>query len=368
MKDNKYYGFAIADIHFGKKDDISLFNQLNDVFIKKINQEKSDIDFVIIAGDLFDRVLKLNEVGSNLAIKFVDTLVDLSNEYNFAIRILKGTRTHDFNQLGNFKHIEAKEYPRFQIIESVEEEEIFPDIYFLYLPEEYMDNPEDFYKSYFNLEEDVKYDMIFFHGTFDFVGYIPHIESERHVKEAPVFNSDQISSIVHGKAIGGHIHTRHTYKDKIEYTSSFSRFSFGEEKPKGFVEITYDPQELKCNTRFIENTLAPDYITINMEEMAGISLEDKIKRVNALKKEYKNIRIKAKNINNEDVTLMKGLVNGDDNIKLDIKKDDIEDKIDEAYLFIINKEYSLPKTVQKYIELETGKNLSIDEINKSLTK
>ena len=366
MKNNELYGLEIADIHFGKKDDVKLYEELKKYFIGKINKEKEDIDYIIIAGDLFDRILRMNEIGSTLCIKFILELVDLSLKYDFKLRLLKGTKTHDFNQLSNFKYIEAKHYPRFRIIETVEEEEIFPDTFFLYMPEEYVENQEEYYDKYFNLEEDAKYDMIFFHGTFDFVGFIPDIESERHVKNAPVYDSDRIADLVYGKAIGGHIHTRNIYKNKIEYTSSFSRFCFGEEKPKGFVEIFYNQETLECRTKFIENEDAPTYVTFNMDDIKGDNLEDKLKIIGELKKEYDHVRIIAKDINDEDVSAMKSLVSQDSDVKLDIKRKDIEDKVDEEYMFIINREYDLTTTTQKYIQLKYGINLTLDTINKAI--
>jgi hypothetical protein len=293
--------------------------------------------------------------------------LDLAIKYDFVIRILKGTKTHDFNQLNNFKSLETKHYPRFRVINTVEEEEIFPDVFFLYLPEEYMDNPEEYYKSYFELEEGTKYDMIFFHGTFDFVGYIPNIESERHIKNAPTFKAEQIADLVYGKAIGGHIHTRHIYKDKIEYTSSFSRFCFGEDKPKGFVEVFYNQETLGCSSRFIENEDAPAYITVNMEDLEG-SLEEKLVIISQLKEDYENIRIMAKDLTDEDVSAMKSLISKDEDVKLDIKRKDIEDTVEEEFMFIINREYDLPTTIQKYAKIMWNKDISTAVINKAITE
>jgi DNA repair exonuclease SbcCD nuclease subunit len=365
MKNGNLHGLVIADIHFGKKDDVALYNQLKKYFIGKVEKEGETLDYVIISGDLFDRVIKMNEIGSNLCIKFITELVELSQKYKFKIRILKGTKTHDFNQLNNFKHLEATLYPEFRIINTVEEEEIFPEVFFLYVPEEYVDDPVEYYKPYFELEEGTAYDMIFFHGTFDFVGYIPNIESERHIKNAPVFNADEMMERAYGKVIGGHIHTRHIYKNKIEYTSSFTRFCFGEDKPKGFVEVLYNQDTLECVSKFIENEDAPTYVTINMEDLEG-TLEEKLATISELKDMYDNVRIIAKDVNDETVSAMKSIVADDEDVKLDIKRKDIEDTIEEEFMFIINREFDLPTTIQKYIKLSLGKDLTLDEINKAI--
>jgi DNA repair exonuclease SbcCD nuclease subunit len=367
MKNGSLHGLVIADIHFGKKDDVALYDELKKYFIPKVEKEGETLDYVIVSGDLFDRILKMNEVGSNLCIKFILELLDLALKFDFKIRILKGTKTHDFNQLNNFKSLETKHYPRFRVINTVEEEEIFPETFFLYLPEEYMDNPEEYYKPFFELEEGTKYDMVFFHGTFDFVGYIPNIESERHIKNAPIFKAEQIADIVYGKAIGGHIHTRHVYQNKIEYTSSFTRFCFGEDKPKGFVEVFYNQETLECNSKFIENEDAPAYITVNMEDLHG-TLEEKLVIISQLKEDYENIRIMAKDLSDEDVSAMKSIISKDEDVKLDIKRKDIEDTVEEEFMFIINREYDLPNTIQRYLKIKLSKELPLDVINKAISE
>ena len=58
MINNKLKIFVISDIHFGIKDSSKLFNELNEIFIPKLNET---VDAVIIAGDLFDRILKLEK-------------------------------------------------------------------------------------------------------------------------------------------------------------------------------------------------------------------------------------------------------------------------------------------------------------------
>ena len=119
-----------ADIHFGKKDDLKLFEELNEVFIPKlIELIKTDrVDMVCIAGDLYDRVIKMNELTSKLVIDFINNLCELTDTNFIYLRILKGTRSHDYNQLSVFKNLELK-YPRFKIISNVESEDITVNYY-----------------------------------------------------------------------------------------------------------------------------------------------------------------------------------------------------------------------------------------------
>jgi len=360
------HGLVIADIHFGKKDDKRLYKELEEVFFKKIEKEGKSLDIIVIAGDLYDRSLKLIE--SIYPDNFIRKLIEYSIKYDFLIRIIKGTKTHDYDQLDVLDHYQDKYFPRFKLIKKVEEEALLNDIVVLYLPEEYISNPKEYYKDYFT-NEDGKYDMIFAHGTFDFVSYVPNIESERVVQSAPTFKAKELSSYSYGPIISGHIHIRESWKNKIYYTGSFSRFCFGEEKTKGFIEFNYDPESLDSNIKYIINKKAPKYTTFYLEDLEGNSLEEKINILNELKDQYEHIRIKSKINNEKDAGLIKELLSTKDNqsnIKIEIQKEDKEE-IDKKYMFILERKYDIPTTVQKYIELKNNKKIDINIIKDFLS-
>src|SRR5699024_6265551 len=90
--------------------------------------------------------------------------------------------------------------------------------------------------------------------------------------------------------VGGHIHTGDTYKNKIFYTGSFSRFNFGEPEKKGFVNYTYDTVTKEYEVKHIENTLAPEYVTVKLQDLDG-SLEEKLDKIKTLREGYENVRI-----------------------------------------------------------------------------
>ena len=360
MELNKIRMIVVSDIHFGKKDDKHLFEELQSELIPKIN---SDLDLFVIAGDLFDRVVKLNEMTSIYVFKFIDQLVKLSKIYDFKIRILKGTKTHDFNQLQNFKGYEDDE-DRFGIAEEVCEEEIFKGMQVLYVPEEYIENPDDYYNEYFNN----KYDMIFFHGTMDFAGFASHIKEDKSLKHAPNFKSDQIASLVKGVAIGGHIHIKQSYNNKIYYTGSFSRFNFGESEDKGFYYVTFDPITKNTKLEFIKNTKAPEYVTINLNDLKG-TLEEKLKGIEMLKEEYENIRIDVtESEQNSNETVIEAIKNlTDDSVKLKVNNS-FKEVYDSQYDFILKKELSLEETIKKYVQMTKNKNLDVQNIKKIITE
>lgn len=362
MKDGKIYSLHISDIHFGKKDDLRLFRELGQ-FNKKIHKEGEDIDIVFLQGDLYDRILKFNEIGGKLVLEFITELCELSDKYDFELRIIKGTKTHDFNQLDVFKKFEGK-HKNFRIITTVEVEEIFEDIYVLYLPEEYPENPEEYYAEYFNIEG--KYDYIIGHGMIDFVAHVPEKAEdtgERFVRNAVTLKAKQLADLCYGLISFGHIHDRCDWKKKIYYTGSYSAFAFGEKKSKGYLECYYDPEELTFRVKHLVNKEAPSYITVNIDEIHFESTEEKITFIKDLKDEYDFIKIKTNN-DAENVDILKQVVAADNDVKIDIKRNVVdEDKVDEKYLFIIRREYDLPTTLQKYMFLKYGKMIELDIIN-----
>lgn len=350
---------VIADIHLGKKDDKILWKELQEVFISTITDE---LDLLVIAGDLFDRVIKLNEITSNYVFKFIDQLVILSKIHNFKIRIVKGTRSHDFNQLNNFQAYEIDD--SFGIANEVCDEELFEGVNVLYIPEEYIEDPEEYYKEYFSN----KYDLIFFHGMMDFAGCSAHLSENKNAKTAPTFKSSMIAELSYGPVCGGHIHIGEDYKNKIFYTSSFSRFNFGEPEMKGFIDYTYDTITKDYEVMRIENTLAPEYVTVKLQDLDG-NLEEKLDKIKTLREGYENVRI---DINETDKKGNEGVIEAiknltDDNVKLKVANS-FEESYDSRFDFVLKRTYPLDETIKKFINITKGKDLSNDIIKKIISK
>lgn len=350
---------VISDIHFGDKLDRELYDALQERFFPAINETT---DAVIIAGDLFHKILKLNESSCLYAFNFIESLIKLSTIYNFKIRIIKGTKSHDFNQLNNFKKYE-NQYD-FKIIETVTEEELFKNHKVLYIPEEYIENEKDYYKDYFNKT----YNSIFFHGTMNFAAYSSHVKINKEGKNAPNFSSEKIAKLAIGGIIGGHIHIKQNYMNKIFYTGSFWRTKFGESEDKAFIQYLYNTKNDTFKINYIINDLAPEYITINFKDIEG-TLEEKIKLIEELKNEYENIRIdvdeedtKGNNIILENLNILT-----DENIKIKVNNN-FKEEYDNKYDFILNKELPLNETIKKFSQLMFNKDLKIETINKFLNE
>lgn len=264
---------CIGDIHFGSIDPKILYNELKENFIKNILKDEDNL--IIILGDYFDRKLQLNDISSVIGIKFMHRLVKLCNSYKIKVRLIKGTKTHDYNQLENFRFLE-KEYPKiFRIINKIEIEEmkfgtdLNTKLKILYVPEEYVNDQNQYYKEF----KENKFDLMFGHGTWDVFAFKNQIqESEKPIKGYPVFNYKEWEDTIKYNMIFGHIHVRNSHK-KLHYTGSYSRWIFGEKEPKGFIQLTIDTDIEKSYIKFIENNLATKYIIINIPDIPNDYLD-----------------------------------------------------------------------------------------------
>lgn len=274
---------TIADIHWNAVNPDKLNKELTDVFLKYIRTHK--IDMIVIAGDYYDSIVSLNSKASKLSMQFMANLIELSSLVGVKyIRIIKGTSSHDNNQLSNLKVFEMNEKVNFKIYETVTKEDI-EGYHILFLPEEYMKNVDEYYEDFFH----ETYDIIFGHGMFKETSFVAtKQESAITLSKAPVFDSKAFCEMCNGPILFGHIHTSCNIKKKITYVGSFSRWVYGEEEPKGFYVTIIEGKEWK--NEFIENTEAERYDTvtiINLEEYK--EPEDFIREMESFRKD--NLRI-----------------------------------------------------------------------------
>lgn len=347
---------VLADLHIGAVPANILRDEL-EIFFNYLTEVEPEM--IVIAGDMLDKKISFNSEDSKLALQFVERLTS----YESIIRIIRGTRNHDLNQLNNFIHLEERLDLDFRIINRVTEEQIGLHK-FLYVPEEYIENQHDYYKQYLLTE----YSMVFGHGTFAHVGFVSHSQAtEKNMKEAPVFTTDFFKA---NKICFGHIHNPSVYKN-IYYTGSYSRWHFGEEEAKGFRMF-----DLETNKDyFIENTKARTFVTVDVNKImhdTKHTIEEKINLINNYKnkKDIDNLRIKFNNTSDTDVLQIEMLKeyfakNNSDDIKISItdlekqKQQEENSKYEQEYSFIFNKEYSMAKTLAMY--LEKHDNIKLDE-------
>lgn len=374
---NTYVGLIIADVHVGAMDPTMLHNELRNSFLSYIESLKV-LDFIIIAGDLFDSRISLNSEHAKHLFYFLRDLIQICSDRNIKLRIIKGTESHDNKQLEIIKYITMGDV---KIISTVTEEDLFDDMKVLYIPEEYMNNMNEFYGEYLN---DKTYDMIFGHGLVNDVAFIAKMqESEVTMSKAPVFDSNKLLSICKGPIFFGHIHKAQCIKDRLFYVGSFSRWVFGEEEKKGFMSVAYTPDSGLFKTEFIENKYAKEFNTMIIDYNSDFYKNDEHMQIEYILSLINNLEIhKLRIIFNipEDYpnpALLTNLINDVfskySNIKVIIKnnskekqkKEEMEKKIKaliDTYDFIFDKGVSTEEKLSRYIKIKYNKDITVDQV------
>lgn len=355
----------ISDIHIGKKDDMRLKEEL-EIFFDYL-KDTENIDMITISGDLFDRVLTANEYGTTLALEFIQRLIELYIP-EIDIRIIKGTRSHDFNQLDILKVFKEKAGSHFKIIEK-NEVEVFNGYKILYLPEEYPTDYDDFYKENLLGVEDKVYDFIIGHGMIDFIAFTGYEDdSENRVHGTPTHKADDLIRVTKGPIIFGHIHEKQEYKDKIYYTGSYSRYSFDTPSEKGFMVFDIDDDDpSKFKMTFIENTKAPTYAVLDIDKLNLEGVDDHVKYIKELSDKYDFVKIKTGNKANLDIA--RALTEKDSSIKVQsVNKEKETIKVDPKYEYILKKELPLNETIRKFMSEEYDKDIDLDFISKVISE
>ena len=352
MKNGKLVTATIADIHIGKKSADRLRKELNEGFLKYIEEEKDNLDLVTIAGDYFDRIIRFNEPAGVLALDTLDRIIETAKIGHFLVRIIQGTKSHDNNQLDVFNSYEETYPDILKIITKVTKETINLKGYelkVLYLPEEYPTDPDSYYQDYFSDH----YDLIYGHGMTDIVGFSFSDwkdEGENISFGTPVHNTDKLLELSSGPVMFGHIHNKKSYKDKFYYTGSYSRYAFDSQEPKGWLVSEINPDDTSDYTvEFKENKLAPTYGIIEVDTLPleeGTDLLDVLKTMS-------NMYDYSKIISSDDnkLKIIRQLSEGSNDIKVQTAKKIETERVDEKFNFILENKLSTAETVKRYLEV-----------------
>lgn len=370
-----YKLLVIGDIHFGYYPAELLYKEFKLV----INNITKDIDVVFIAGDYFDTKLSLSSKHSIYAIKTFCDILDKCEQTNTKLRMIRGTASHDpENQLVNLSSIAKSSKVDFKLYLTVGEEELFPDFNVLYVPEEYMENKDEYYKEFFNK----KYQCIIGHGMFEETNYVTN--KTLNMKKYPVFNSAFIEKICDGPIIFGHIHKSQKIRNRIMYTGSFTRSRYGEEEDKGFIISTYETENNSTDFKFIVNDKATKFDTVSIldtSEIFSLLLNEQIQFIKEMISTYKKDKLRIKinipktydntkvfidsvttvfgNMENVDIIIM-------DNTKEETKQKtkEIVDKLMLKYNFIFDKSISYEEKIQQFIYNKKGEKIDLENIRK----
>lgn len=277
-----YDGFVLADLH-NDAFDASIWYEELDKGVLTDMENAPNIDFVIIAGDYFHRKISANSDSANRAFQFLTRLMQICQRHNAKLRIIKGTESHDNQQLDMLENIQKIAPCDFAIKQVASDEYLFDDFQILYLPEEYI-APDDFasyYAPYFTADK--AYDMVVGHGLVDKAVFVASIqESERTMKHAPIFEVSELMRICKGLIYFGHIH-KPMQIGTFRYVGSYSRWAFGEEEEKGYYTGQYNPSAGIYVDQFHTNPYARKYESLKVEYPAELSTDNELSQLTFLK-------------------------------------------------------------------------------------
>lgn len=376
----KYSFLVVGDVHFGYYPPELLYKEFN-LTIDAV--EKYQPDCVVIVGDYYDTKLSMASAHSVYSIKAFSNLIKKCEEMNIKVRQIKGTNSHDpENQLKNLAQIANSSRCDYKLILTVDEEELFPGFKVLYIPEEYVDDKDNYYALYFKN----RYQGIFGHGMFEETNFSSETKFKS-MRKYPVFNSNDMETICEGPIVFGHIHKSQKIRERIYYTGSLVRSRFGEEEAKGFYFVEYNTDTKESVFEFIENegTMKYDTIEVNTDNnIFNSPINEQInyfkKLINDYKRDYLRIKIYLpEDMINSSVLVdnLSVIFNGMKDVKIviydnsKIKLDkELKEKVNllmDKYNFIFDKSVGYDIKIQEYIKLKTGKEISLERIRSMIS-
>lgn len=253
---------AIADVHIGNKA-ISWKEykyQLKKGVIEKL-EKMTFLDMIVICGDTLHCQVSMNNDYASVFFWFIGKLVKIAKKKKSVIRIIKGTRSHDLDQLDTIKFYEDDPEIDFKIIDDYMIESI-DGCNYAYIAENYIDLPvKEYYEEIFNKPKKY-FDIIFGHLTIEQTQFTEQ-NSENLNTQAPIFKLKDFYK-VSNLTVCGHIHSPMNFNDRFFYVGSTLRTCHGEEHDKGWNVITYLPKEKLYRVDKIVNEYTFNFNTLEV--------------------------------------------------------------------------------------------------------
>lgn len=381
----KYDIAVIADIHWDALEPKKQYHELQffNAFLERIDK----LDLLVIAGDVFDTKILLNSRTSLKALQWMSEVVDICKRRNCKIRIIKGTNSHDNNQLDAFNgYDDGSDF--FHIYRECTSEETLPGMKCLYCPDEVMTQKE-WEDQYADLLFGNIYDAIFFHGSFDIV--LPEIvnqESEFMGSKGIAFKYSHFKDISH-IMVGGHWHDGSSSEgEHMYYTRSYSRWSYGEMNPKGFVYLDYDTDDKSYCLQRVINPYADRFITYTVDTKSMQDIDSYTDLVETVRKDLEDpmnhIRISihitdSKIVNQNAVDMLRRTfidqtrrvkIQLKNEMKEEIRKRDQErtEKIRDRFDFVRDKNNSTAQIIQKFIHETKDVDIALPDIERFINR
>lgn len=259
---DKMVGAVTGDIHcaHSRVSTDKIIKALEHLFLKTVFQKS--INFICINGDFYDKLVGENDDDKLKSESFFTKLLLYCKAHHITLRLLKGTPSHDHDQLKTFEAIaNGIDGVDFKYIDKVTVERIERfNTHILYVPDEVMHRCSDTFqlcKEAIHLAGLKKVEYAFIHGQFDY--QLADIIPERLKHKVSDFET-----IVTKKVFCNHIHT-YSHNGLIIAPGSIERLSQNEEGDKGFV--VFEDTKDGCDCLFVVNKEATKHYTVNVGDM-----------------------------------------------------------------------------------------------------
>lgn len=255
---------VISDVHFFNKSTptkslVDNFYEYFDNFSD--NSRFTKLDIIFIAGDLFDDMCYYKHPDVLLVNNLMRVLMRFCAAHGIILRILEGTKSHDYKQAANFQPMADAfgDALNYKYIQSLMVERMAGiDLTILYMPDDWSHSAAETQRQVVELMEAEgldKVDIGIFHGMFEH--QIPLLAND-----PATHNAEYYLSIVRFFINIGHVHIASVF-DRILAQGSFGRIAHGEEGAKGAF-LVHLSMIGAHRFEFVENKKAVIYRTLEI--------------------------------------------------------------------------------------------------------
>ncbi len=281
---------ALSDIHLGHRRTPTSLIAANLKAAFPFNAETAKLDVIVLAGDVFDRLLNLPQDEVEIIEDVVMHFLKLSATYGIDLWMVEGTPDHDRKQSRLFVKINRM-YDVGASLTYVEKVDIvyFPKfgVNVLFVPDVANDTAEKTLAQVHELLRIHKLDKVDYavmHGQFEYQ-LPPVVKAQKH-------SSDAYLSLVKYLIFIGHVH-QHNKKERILPPGSFDRLTHGDEyPPKGHLRCVVRAED-DYEVLFVENKGAKIYKTIDCTALDLQAAMQKVKDQTLNLPDYSDVRIRA---------------------------------------------------------------------------
>lgn len=279
---------AIADVHIGIKHipPKEMKTQLKKNFFEVV--EKMDpIDGIFVCGDVSHTILSLNSEGSNVYLWFFERLYKLAKKKGATVIVLKGTMSHDVDQLENIKHYQNNDDGvDFRVYDTVEETTIWDDYHVLVLPDVKVKQRNEIDA----LLKKGKYDLILGHGTMTSMQFIVQ-ESENEPTKTYLYDPADLEGACVGPVLFGHVHQymRLGTTGQVRYVGPFTMLERGWQDAGFVVGGICNEDRSRFKVEHYINSDSANYYDLNVTEdmLREIPVEEIIATIQEIADEAK---------------------------------------------------------------------------------